>query len=288
METGSNLASTALFKKTIHLRPDNDKDALSTDYRTIVNVSRQSVELVKVNSEHKAVELAVFEFPFATDNSNWGKCIATVLESAEYSELTNENHTNFYLTDNQTQLVPTVLFSEQKMERQFELLFGTQAETELYHHTLDQLDCGGVYSVPKSISTFLNKDVKSGYLTWVNSLAEKAAEAPTAYLAVQDTRFALVVFQNGRLVFSNWFDFQKPEDLLYYLMAALESLNILHSEALVVLYGNISKDDKLHLTIKKFISKIKFGARPKNLTYSYSFNEFDTHRCPFLFAAACE
>jgi hypothetical protein len=241
-----------------------------------------------MNSEHKAVELALFEFPFTIDNSNWSKCIASVTESAEYGEFIAKNPTRFYLTDNQTQIVPMVLFSEKEMERQFELLFGTQEDIELKHHTLDQLDCVGVHSIPKSISTILNQDVKSGYLSWVNTLAEKVTEAPTAYLSVQDARFALVVFQNGNLVFSNWFDFQKPEDLLYYLMASLESLNILHSEVLVVLFGKIKKEDELHRTIKKFISKIQFGNRPKNLEYSYSFSELDSHRSPFLFAAVCE
>ncbi len=104
---------------------------------------------------------------------------------------------------------------------------------------------------------------------------------------LEEKQFALVVFKDASLVFSNWFQFGKPEDVLYYLMASLESLKILHSEVEVSLNGNIEKGDAMHTTIAKYISKLSFGKRPKNLTYSYSFKELQEHRFPFIFEAAC-
>jgi hypothetical protein len=71
-------------------------------------------------------------------------------------------------------------------------------------------------------------------------------------------------------------------------MAALETLKILHTEIEMELSGPIDKGDEVHSTLSKYLSKISFRKRPKNLSYSYSFNEMPEHRYPFIFATACE
>ncbi len=275
------------FRKTIHLHPDNEQDGISEKCRSIVCLSRNSVDLLKINDQFKAIEFLQFEFPYLVDDVNWANAINSVVKCSDFQEAAEETEVEYWISDSTVTLVPCSIFSKKEMASYFQLLFKKPSKLEIRKQDLERLDAVGIYSVPESLSKVLSSEPNNGYLAWVNNAITNSSKTIEASLVISEQQFVLIIMKDGSLVFANWFDYSKADDVLYFLMATLESLNILHPEVNVKLAGQVEKGDQIYETISRFISKISFNSRPKSISYSYSFNKVAEHRFPFIFAAAC-
>lgn len=273
----------SLVRKEFHLKADNEQEAANGRLSSFIDVSRSGVQLLNVNANFKAVEFISWSFPHSSTDAVWAERIAEVLKS---DELGRVDSTKFSISDNQVVIVPETLFSENEKDKYFNFLFDGSEESEIVNQNLSNTDAVGLFSIPKSVKEVLKESVSSSFLTWTDSILGNSS-GTKAYLILDEKQFSLSILKDGKLLFSNWFQFSKADDVLYFLMATLESLNILHSEIELLLGGSVEKGDETFKVLSRFISKISFIKRPKNLTYSYSFSQLTEHRFPFIFAAAC-
>lgn len=98
-------------------------------------------------------------------------------------------------------------------------------------------------------------------------------------------RFEIIVFSNGKLLFFNNFYFQEKEDIAYYLLFALEQLNINPGEATVTMIGNIQKSDEAVPLINNYVQEVSFGSLPGDYSFSPGFEEIPPH---FYYALFCQ
>ena len=286
METGNKILSTPLFKKKIHLKADNEQETAQIGLLSFIDISRSGVQILKRNKAFKVIELIDYVFPFSSDNGVWNKNVLEVVGSADFQTHMAESESKFALSDSKVTAVPTSLFSESRKTETFQFLFEESNDDLVLNQALSNIDATGVFSLPKVLSESISGPIQSSYLDWIETLSTDSSRLK-ANLVLENKQFALIILKEGKLLLANWFAFEKANDVLYYLMASLESLKILHSEIDVVLSGEVDKGDDVHSAISKFISKLSFAKRPKNLTYSYSFKEIPEHRYPFIFASAC-
>lgn len=272
-----------MIRKEFHLKADNEQEATNGRLSSFIDVSRSSVQLLNVNASFKAIEFISWNFPHSTTDAVWAERVAEFLKDDEFDKAAS---TKFTISDNQVVIVPETLFSETEKEKYFNFLFDGSDESEIVTQKLSNSDAVGLFSIPKSVKEVLKERVSSSFLTWADSILGNSS-GTKVYLALNEKQFSLSILKDGKLVFSNWFQLSKADDVLYFLMATLESLNILHSEIELLLGGSVEKGDDTFKVLSRFISKISFIKRPKNLTYSYSFSQMAEHRFPFIFAAAC-
>jgi len=277
---------SSIFKQAFYLKADNEQETTQSGLLSFVNICRSGIQILKRNEAFKAVEFLSCQFPHSSDDETWSNNVSELTLSNNFQSFVANTETAFSISDSKVMLVPTSLFSETGKKNSFEFLFDNSEDLHVKAQKLSNSDTVGIFGIPKNIAKIVSKPIHSSCLTWLDRLQTNSEKAQIQ-LVLEEKQFALVVFKDASLVFSNWFQFGKPEDVLYYLMASLESLKILHSEVEVSLNGNIEKGDAMHTTIAKYISKLSFGKRPKNLTYSYSFKELQEHRFPFIFEAAC-
>ena len=278
--------SSPLFKQEFYLKADNEQETAQNGLLSFVDISRSGIQILKRNKTFKAIEFASFIFPFSSDNSVWSKNTTQILDSNEFKAFISKTEVGFSISDSQVTLVPASLYSEKEKTTNFEFLFWVSDDILIQTQELSSSDTVGVFGIPKGIVNAVSKPIQSSYLNWTDGLAGDSTKVK-ANLVFNEKQFALVIQNGVKLIFSNWFDYSKSDDVLYYLMASLETLKILHSEVEVVLSGKVSKDGEVHSAISKFISKLSLGKRSKNLTYSYSFKGLQEHKFPFIFAAAC-
>lgn len=283
METGNNI-SASLVKKEFDLHPDNDNDLAENGQHSFVDISRNSIAVLRVNSNLKTVAFKTFKYPYCIDDNRWVEFIQHVLDLEEFKTTVSQSEISYSLWDNKTMLIPNALFAEDKKQGEFEFLFGSGVDLTIESQNLQSSDIVGVYGVPKGIENLIHNSVSSSYLHWLSSLPN---DGIVAHLYVLDGHMSLTVKREDALLFSNWFDVKNAEDTLYFLMATLETLNILHSEVKIILWGDVAKNESVHSTIGKFISNISFGNRPKNLEYAYSLKDLPSHKFPFIFSTAC-
>lgn len=275
-----------MIKKELHLKADNEQEAANGRLSCFVDVSRNGIQLLKLNDKFKAVEFASWSFPYSSTDSVWTERVSEVLLNNEFTKAKDESPCKFSVSVNQVVLVPETLFSVAEKEKQFHFLFGDNQESTIITQKLSNTDAIGLFSIPKSVKEALNESVTSSFFTWTDFILGNSSGIK-AYLILEEKQFSLTILKEGKLQFSNWFQYSKGDDVLYFLMASLESLNILHSEIELILGGEVEKGDNTFNVISRFIAKISFIKRPKNLTYSYSFSQLSEHRFPFIFAAAC-
>ncbi|MFM1875648.1 MAG: hypothetical protein RL266_1385 [Bacteroidota bacterium] len=268
------------------MKADNEQETAEIGLRSFINVSRSSVEVLKLTKSFKALECLSFILPFAADNNVWSSNVNELFNSPEFLSETDHTENQFSISDNLVTQIPKSLFDESFIEKSFEFVFGNSDELHLKQYEFRNSPTVGFYAIPKGFPGSIIANCHSSYLLWLDDLSTKSKRSE-AFLTLNERQFSLVVYRNGQLNFCNWFQFEKPEDVLYFLMASLEALNVLHSEIDLVLQGDIEKGDETYLLLSRFISNISFAKRPKNLSYSYSFNQLAEHRLPFLFAAAC-
>lgn len=285
METGNKVLSSPLFKEKIYLKADNEQETVQNGLLSFVDISRSGIQILKRNKAFKVIEFIDLKFPFSTENGVWSNRVKEILESSVFKNHVDGTEAVYSVSEHNVTLVPSSLYSEKESVKNFEFFFGDSKSMLILNQKLSNSDTTGIFGIPIALSESLPKPIQSSYFNWLDSLVDSSKAK--AHVVVVEKQFALVIFKDGKLVLSNWFDFEKPADVLYYLMASLETLKILHSEIEVVLSGDIDKNDEIHSGISKFISKLSFAKRPKNLTYSYSFKEIPEHRFPFIFAAAC-
>lgn len=283
METGNNI-STSLVKKEFDLHPDNENDLAENGQHSFVEFSRNRIAVLRVNSNFKTVAFRSFKYPYCVDDNRWVAFIQHIFELDEFNTAVSKTELSYSVWDNKTMLIPNALFSEDKKQSEFEFLFASSVDLTIESQKLQSSDSVGIYGVPNGIKSLIPNSVSNSYLHWLNSLSN---DGIVAHLFVVDGHISLTIKRNDALLFTNWFEVKNADDTLYFLMATLETLNILHSEVKITLWGDVAKNDSVHSTLGRFISNITFGNRPKNLEYAYSFKDLPSHKFPFIFSTAC-
>jgi hypothetical protein len=82
---------------------------------------------------------------------------------------------------------------------------------------------------------------------------------------------------NQTIQFYNTFTFETETEIVYYLLATAEQLNISHG-CDVVLYGNSTHMSELHQLLSKYVRSVQYGIKPKAFNYPLSFKQFGEHQ----------
>ncbi|MGB0918318.1 MAG: DUF3822 family protein [Flavobacteriales bacterium] len=244
------------------------------------------MQILKRDAAFKANEFTSYKFPYSLDNTRWLGYVKSVIETDEFASLTSNSQTVYSIEDSKVMLVPQALFTKEASKTNFEFLFGDCSQFELETSEIQSLDAVAIYGIPSTLSQIVASPVKSAFVSWLGLTNDTFQ--PSVKCHIEKNQVALTITKNDKLLFSNWFDYQKAEDVLYFFMATLETQKVLHSEVELTLSGEVKKGDEIHTSLTKFISKVSFAVRPKNLNYAYSFRELPEHKFPFIFAAACE
>jgi hypothetical protein len=281
--TGSDTDAAPVFRESLHLGPDRPEEIQGAGVSVFMEVSRSSLSLFTVDVKSlKALAFRSFDFPYCGENTRWASTVARILNATE-----TEGPTAVVLNNVSCSIIPSDLFKQEPESRNeiLRLEHGELKGAGSVTATLEVWDAHCVAVIPDAIlQLFPSARVLPSLFCWTPSLLR----SPTAYHAhvhVSEREFSLAVLKGRDLVLHNDFTHQTPEDVLYFCMAALEQLAILHSEVRLSVYGNVTENDALHGLFRRYISHVVFGERPTELTYSYSFKELPGHRMPFILNA---
>ncbi len=287
MVTGNRVLPSSLFKKEFHLTADNEQEDTGTnDVTSFIDISRFGIQVLKLNTAFKAIEFVSFLFPYSGTDSVWSSRIENLHSTSEFNNLLADTKRRYSVRTAQVTFIPKALYNADKKAEIFNSLFNSVKGNSIDFQNLANSEMVGLFSVPEILKTLTTGAVTNSFCSWMDTL-EMAAKFARATLVIEEREFALVIIKDGQLKFCNWFSYSKNDDVLYFLMATLENLKILHSEIEISLGGMITKGDDLHFSISKYLGNISFLKKPTNLTYSYSFNQLADHKFPFILATAC-
>ncbi len=121
-------------------------------------------------------------------------------------------------------------------------------------------------------------DVYHASLLFIKAIEQQNFEqaANKIHVNVHSGYIELLNFDKS-IKFYNTFPIATETEIIYYLLAAAEQLQISHGLD-VVLYGNLPVLSELNELLVKYVRSVQFGIKPKKLNYPVSFNQFPEHQ----------
>ncbi|MGY5849773.1 DUF3822 family protein [Salegentibacter sp. F14] len=89
-----------------------------------------------------------------------------------------------------------------------------------------------------------------------NLLKKESSSTPGLYLNNKSGSYDLVVLEDGKLIFCNSFQYETPEDFLYYLLFTAEQLNLDPEKFELQVFGDISQDSDHYQLAYAYIKNI--------------------------------
>ncbi|RKN78168.1 DUF3822 family protein [Ulvibacterium marinum] len=81
-------------------------------------------------------------------------------------------------------------------------------------------------------------------------------KSPVCYVHVSEKNMDIVIISQKKLLLYNSFSFDTKEDFLYYLLFALEQLNLDAESVILRLFGSIEEDDEIYALCYEYIKHI--------------------------------
>ena len=185
-------------------------------------------------------------------------------------------------------LVPTSFYKE---ERNREILgFNHEVHEEILSDKMQQMDAINIYSIPTELLNLIRKSFPNTQIKCNSSilieqllLQNKSTEAKV-YACIQKNVLEVCVIEENKLELHNSFSIDTKEDLLYYLLFALEQMGMSVEKIELVLLDDILISDKKYNLLYQYIRNISFGNRPENLNFSKELESIKSHQYFCLFS----
>lgn len=267
------------------------------DYYLVLQLGKRSLSFTIFNPENKKyIVFDSFSFNEIKQNDDAAQVIEYIVE--EKSFLKGKFRKVLFLVDNQlSTLIPPPLFIEDKAAMYLQFNHSVDEEQIASFNKLQNAHIIDVFSIPKGIVSQISK-------TWnhvqflhcssviIESLSinfKNKISANTLFLNLRDEGYDLVYYKNKKLHFYNLFRYNTKEDFIYFLLSAIEELQLNPEDVELVMSGNIDKSSILYEMIYRYIRNNKFIERNDNYGYSYLFDGLMGHKNYTLFnAQQCE
>lgn len=183
--------------------------------------------------------------------------------------------------------VPEGLFRKEYAVRYLELARGASLTTEKVHYTRHPgWQAVTVFSIPARLDDWLMSVYPFEKLLMFHqldgllalALSGKSPGTKRLLLFLENGAVSLVHADGGRLVYANRFAFRSTTDLAYYLLFALNELNLDPTTLDVQAGGHLSPDDDVHRTLREHLPQVTLGGWPAPVSCEGPFAGLDAYR----------
>ncbi|MGB0888284.1 MAG: DUF3822 family protein [Vicingaceae bacterium] len=256
----------------------------SKQYKLFVEISVNGLKQTIFNTENNTF-IGLEEYQFSdiyNDYSLLSPLKEIIANNAFYKNEFNAIFITF--VNNRSTLIPNAIYKADKLVNYHHFNFTEQEEDCFFSDQLINLSAYNIYSIPDYITNLFSNFNNLHFRHFSSALIESAllnAKKEKSLSAVQvnilPTSFQVIAIKNQQLELYNSFTYQSSEDFIYYLLFVLDQLNINNEEAAITLTGAVEKNSVIYTILHKYIQTLNFGNRPKNLNFSYIFEEIPTH-----------
>jgi len=210
-----------------------------------------------LNWEVTSYKSVTFEKYKSVEDQLWQVFVNNPELTAQYDEIMVLHDNNF------NTFVPNALFDENFLGSY--LQYNTKVfETDFFaFDTIGSYDINNVYVPLMNVNNFLIDQFGTFEYKNVNSIlvarlldASRNIEEKQVFVHLQDTHFEIVVAQNQKLLLYNSFEYNTPEDFLYYLLFTMEQLYMNPETVKVLLLGGIEADGPYFALAYKYIRNV--------------------------------
>ena len=183
-------------------------------------------------------------------------------------------------------LIPNSLFAAENAEDFLRLNCDFSEEEELFYFKHGTNDTVNVFAAERKVANWFKQQYPSKSVELIHhtsllieGVLHNHSSTPDRrlYVSVEDSIVAIVVKKGFNLDFCNNFQYQTPNDFVYFVMFVFDELDLNPETIPVILTGDIAKNSELFVRLYKYVRHISFGEKPGTLKFGYKFDEVSDH-----------
>ncbi len=188
-------------------------------------------------------------------------------------------------------LVPAPLFREKDKELFFSFNHPLEEEETVLSARVKAVDAYALFTLPPEMPEALTRIFPQAkilpqtvpFLEGIVRYLWIKGKEPALFLNIHDDFFDLAVFRGQTPLLINAFRYRQVNDMIYFILYTLKTLEMDPSASPVILQGKITPASSLLNSLKRYVKKISFARRDPSFTYSYTFNMVSEHTFVNLF-----
>lgn len=184
-------------------------------------------------------------------------------------------------------LVPQSLFSEKHLPDFLRLTCSFTSTEKVYYYYHGFNDSVNVFAVEQQVVEWFKKQYPNKTVDLIHHtslLIEGVMHHPNThkgkvvYASVEDEILTVLIKQSDQLEYCNNFNYQHPNDLLYFLLLVFHEFELNPELVPLILMGNIRKNSEAYQKVYKYVRNVQFSEKPLNLKFGYRFDELHDHQ----------
>lgn len=249
----------------------NDKN--KDNYTLTIQLSLDGLSFVVFdNTEQRFVALK--HYHYSTKDVNI-QDVTTELQEKESWKLEEFKNINIIVDNNFNTLIPKELFREEMKESHLSLL-NINNNANILTDEIPECESVNVFSSIENIN-FTNDKVKIYHSSTIlikkliKEFSDRNAET-RAFVNVKNNSYELIILNNEKLVFHNYFNFKTKEDFIYFILFTFDQLNIDNESIPLYFMGFIEEKSPIVELCARYVRNIRFFNRDNNFNYINELN----------------
>jgi hypothetical protein len=193
---------------------------------------------------------------------------------------------NILFEDCRFTLLPLPLFDQNNYRSNYTFNFTNTAGEEILYNTLPVSDAVLLYGIPIGLVDSLKR--RYPIVRFYHSNFPLLTAFINKFRNVDNQGSVLANFRNGaidililngrKLQLLNSYNCKSDEDVLYFLVFAIEQTGLNPETVELHLSGMIERDSSLHILINKYVRNVRLFNRNDDFKYCYAFERIDGHK----------
>lgn len=159
-------------------------------------------------------------------------------------------------------LLPQSLYQKGKGPEMLSYTAHLQKGEQVFVDQWVQSEAVLAYSLPAPLVTWFHKRFQAGRFRQQGSAMHQlyqqfTREGTFALLHISTGRADLLLARDGKLLFYNQYSYQVEEDILYFVLFAMEQFNLLPTEIVLFLSGKSLRGEKLYQLLENYLAEVK-------------------------------
>jgi hypothetical protein len=223
-------------------------------------------------------EMAVMQYPQITTESSQADALDFFLMNQSLVKRKFEKVNVSVLNSNFT-LIPKA-FSNNNSTSALDFTSGTASKKHLHHH-LPDFDI--VASIEEDLAALIERSLPLATVRHTAAVSlslffsQHSLLATNLFLQVTGSQMELMAKKDGKLIFYNVFNASSQEDVLYYLLFAMEQFGIDPKATHLTFAGDRTTNDPLLQMITKYVKQLQFAAHDASLKLQGDFIKLPSH-----------
>lgn len=217
--------------------------------------------------DNEVIVTEKYEFPIQKETVVITDYLSSIYETHDFLKSLKWKSIEIIIDNQSFTLIPNDLFKKEYTNRYLQLAKGQQLTDfeEVHTHIHEDLEIVNVYSSNRDLYNWLSGTYPLMDMTFKHKTSQLiefgifTSKAQTAFLHFGNHHFTLVVTANGTLKFCNRYAYKTPQDLIYYVLFAMNELEIEPDEIILRVNGNITEQSEDFELLNQYLPNVKIS-----------------------------